>query len=257
MTVSIHPVAKRGFAKAAQLFGERPIYSAAACNLLFSGLSIRKKTKLLELGAGTGRFTAQILSTGADIVAIEPLDEMRRLFGGRFPTVSLVGAVAEELPFRSNSFEIAVAAEAFHWFQGPEAISEIHRVLKSRGGLGLIWNTRDIESAPSWLREIHALTKELATGVPTYASGKWRDVFASSSLFGEFVSISIPAVRTATMIDFLSSFESVSWFSALSFADKDILRRRVQDILSQYHGDDPTIELEVPYLTDIHYCWAH
>ena len=39
--------------------------------------------RVLDLGAGTGKLTRQLVALGADVVAVEPGDEMRRVFGRR------------------------------------------------------------------------------------------------------------------------------------------------------------------------------
>jgi ubiquinone/menaquinone biosynthesis C-methylase UbiE len=41
--------------------------------------------------------------------------------------------MAETLPFRDETFDTIVCAQAFHWFDGHRALQEIHRVLKPRG----------------------------------------------------------------------------------------------------------------------------
>ena len=55
---------------------------------------------------------------------------------------ALLGA-AEAIPLENHSVDAVVCGQSFHWFRRAEAVSEIRRVLRQGGGLGLIWNARD------------------------------------------------------------------------------------------------------------------
>jgi SAM-dependent methyltransferase len=57
--------------------------------------------------------------------------------------VPVMAGLAEALPVADDSIDAVVVAQAFHWFDAPGALSEIARVLKPGGALGLISNERD------------------------------------------------------------------------------------------------------------------
>ena len=48
-------------------------------------LAIGPGARVLDLAAGTGKLTRQLLYTGADLVAVEPLEGMRRSFSVAVP----------------------------------------------------------------------------------------------------------------------------------------------------------------------------
>src|SRR5215510_14639686 len=50
---------------------------------------------------------------------------------------------AERIPLADASVDAVVCAQSFHWFANVNALSEIRRILKTGGVLGLIWNVRD------------------------------------------------------------------------------------------------------------------
>ncbi|TAJ18162.1 MAG: class I SAM-dependent methyltransferase, partial [Planctomycetota bacterium] len=56
-------------------------------------------------------------------------------------------ARAEALPLPDAGFELALAAQAFHWFEPGAALREIARVLVPGGRLALLWNVRDLTDA--------------------------------------------------------------------------------------------------------------
>jgi ubiquinone/menaquinone biosynthesis C-methylase UbiE len=107
---------------------------------------------ILELGAGTGKLTEQLVALGHGVVATDPdrvmLDRLER----NLPTVSTLVSHAEELPVGDHGFDVVVAAQAFHWFDLDRALPEIARALKRGGHLALVWNQRD-ESIP-WVRRL-------------------------------------------------------------------------------------------------------
>src|SRR5262245_8910257 len=74
----IHRLAAKGFDVAADAYDRgRPSYPEAAIALLVAELGICADSKVVDLGAGTGKLTRQLLPTGARIVAVEPVAGMR------------------------------------------------------------------------------------------------------------------------------------------------------------------------------------
>ena len=95
---------------------------------------------VLDLGAGTGRLTERLLAVGMDVVAVEPLADMRQ----HIPAAADVrDGTAEAIPLPDASVDAVVAGHAFHWFDVPRAMAEICRVLRPGGTVGLFWNMLD------------------------------------------------------------------------------------------------------------------
>jgi SAM-dependent methyltransferase len=96
-----------------------------------------------DVGAGTGKFTPLLAATGADVIAIEPVDAMRAQIVARQPTVRALPGTAQALGLPGASLDAIVCAQAFHWFADRAALDEFARVLKPGARLGLVWNVRD------------------------------------------------------------------------------------------------------------------
>jgi len=99
--------------------------------------------RVLDLGAGTGKLTAQLVALGADVTAVEPdelmLAELRRVL----PSVRALTGSAEAIPLDSASVDAVLCAQSLHWFDLSRALPEIARVLVPGGTLGGLWNSDD------------------------------------------------------------------------------------------------------------------
>src|SRR6478672_5677183 len=120
----------------------RPTYAPAAVAWIAEQLPFGR---VLDLGAGTGKLTRQLVALGADVVAVEPGDEMRRVFRRVLPDVEVHAGGAEAIPLPDASVDTVTVAQAFHWFDRDAAFAEMHRVLRPGGGYAVLWNEDDHE----------------------------------------------------------------------------------------------------------------
>src|SRR5690349_10286153 len=132
----IHSVAKVGFSRSSDHYDKsRSGYPPALADRLMRHLGVIQDAKVLELGAGTGKWTENILRHSSQVTIVEPVQEMRASLEKRFPRILVEPAQAEALPFADASFDFVFVATAFHWFDARKAYSEISRVLRPGGGL--------------------------------------------------------------------------------------------------------------------------
>ena len=101
-------------------------------------------SRVLDLAAGPGRLTEQLLTMGNDVVAVEPDAAMRSHVPA---SAQVLDGKAEAIPLDDQSVDCVGVGTAFHWFDGPVAMAEIHRVLRPGGTVGLLWNMLD-DSVP-------------------------------------------------------------------------------------------------------------
>jgi len=92
--------------------------------------------KILDVGCGTGIFTFDVLTAGADVVGVELSLPMllwakKKLKGHAFLTVK---GDMRNLPFADNTFEKTISVTAIEFIQDARrAVSELFRVTKPRG----------------------------------------------------------------------------------------------------------------------------
>lgn len=118
---------------------------------------------VLELGAGTGKLTRELVALGHDVHASDPDPAMLDVLSRHLPDVRVSESGAEEIPLADRSVDVVVAAQSFHWFDHDRALPEIARVLRPGGHLALAWNTRD-ERIP-WVRRLGRLIGSQEQGI--------------------------------------------------------------------------------------------
>jgi ubiquinone/menaquinone biosynthesis C-methylase UbiE len=176
----VHEAAAVGFARSAEAYDRaRPEYPPDAIAWLAGRLALRPGRTVLDLAAGTGKLTRPLAATGAEVVAVEPVAEMR----ARIPTPTrALDGTAEAIPLGAASVDAVTVGQAFHWFDGPVALAEIHRVLRAGGALALVWNRRPLDDPVH--AAIEALVAPHRRDAPTHSSGAWRSAFETTTLFG-------------------------------------------------------------------------
>ena len=110
---------------------------------------------VVDLAAGTGKLTRQLVARGLEVTAVEPSPQMLEQLRAAVPGVLAVEGAAEAMPLPDHSADAVVVAQAFHWFDAAPALAEIARVLRPGGTLGLIWNDRD-DDVP-WVARLSSL----------------------------------------------------------------------------------------------------
>jgi SAM-dependent methyltransferase len=173
----IHPAAATGFARSADAYERgRPGYPDAAVDRLGAALPGKQ---VVDLAAGTGKLTRALVARGCDVVAVEPVAEMRAAIA---PPARAIDGRAEAIGLPDASADAVTVAQAFHWFDTSRALAEIHRVLRPGGVLALVWNRRRMDDEIH--ERIEALLAPHRGSVPAHSSERWRATFADSPHFG-------------------------------------------------------------------------
>ena len=252
--LNIHEAAARGFARgAAEYEAGRPSYAAGAVHLVVRELSIGPGSTAVDVGAGTGKFTRLLVPTGARVIGVEPVAEMREVFSRVLPDVEVMGGTAESLPFDDASIDVVTAAQTFHWVDAVPAVAEVARVLRSggrRGGLVLLWNQRDL-SVP-WPAQIKALMDRVAGDAPRYgtaAGGGWQKAVADHGGFGPVQEATFRHEHPMTPATVRDRVSSTSYVSALPDAEREAVLQEVDAIVAPL-GES----FAEPYVTEVFWC---
>ncbi|MEM9994670.1 MAG: class I SAM-dependent methyltransferase, partial [Acinetobacter pittii] len=173
MTQSLHPAAQKGFSSAAELYQQvRPNYPAEIVSWLQNCLQIQEKSTVIDLGSGTGKFLPYLKQTHADVIAVEPIGEMLQQLQQVYPDIKTLQAFSHSIPVADHKIDAIICAQSFHWFDNLDTLTEMHRVLKPKGHLGLVWNQRDERT--DWVKALADFLLPLEGDTPRYHSEKWK-----------------------------------------------------------------------------------
>jgi SAM-dependent methyltransferase len=100
--------------------------------------------------------------------------------GGR-ANAKFIKASSEDTKLPPKSVDFITAAQAFHWFDKARCRVEFRRVLKPRGRVALIWNSRGGSS--DFTREYRQITKNLRGANPR-EDGARTDSAEFAAFFG-------------------------------------------------------------------------
>jgi len=124
----------------------RPTYPEQLYRFLYEELNISVQSVIADIGAGTGKFSLPLLQKGSNVYCVEPNMDMKLKMDdnlGSFENYHGICAAAENTTLMSSSVDYLVCAQAFHWFDRLLIKKECERILKPKGLVALVWNTRD------------------------------------------------------------------------------------------------------------------
>jgi SAM-dependent methyltransferase len=244
----VHPSAALGFGLVADAYERgRPGYPAEAVDWIARRLGLRPGRTVLDLAAGTGKLTRQLVPTGAEVLAVEPSDAMRAKLEQTVPGVRALAGFAEAIPLPDASVDAVTVGQGFHWFR-PEAVGELHRVLRPGGGLALVWNTRDDRDPLQ--AEITRMIRPLRRGEPAQERRGWRALLDSRELFGSLEERSFPFDQEVDADGLVARVASTSFVAVAAPEQRAEIEARLRALAAERPA-----RFTLPYRTDAFVCY--
>ena len=249
--VTVNPVAAGGFSSAAATYARiRPTYARGAIGaikaLCPNGASV------LDVAAGTGILSGQLVRAGLDVAAVEPLDAMARQLRLSLPEVALTRCVAEALAVRGRSIDLISVGQGFHWFDVDRALSEAARVLRPGGVLALVWNVRD--ESVDWVVEITRIITPYEGDAPRFYKGDWRKPFPQPG-FSPLVETRLTHEHVGPPQQVIvDRFMSISFIAALPDAERAAVRAQIEALIQRHPALRGQETVRFPYTTLACHC---
>ncbi len=228
----------------------RPHYPDAAIDAIVRVTRLRAGAAIADVGSGTGISARPLLERGYAVFAVEPNAEMRAaaeadLCG--FPRFTSVDGTAESTTLADASVELAIAAQAFHWFRSAEARAELRRVVASPHWVALMWNERLVDTP--FLEAYEAVLREHAID---YATVDHRNIDkdAIARFFGgPFETLAFDNVQRFDRAGLVGRALSSSYVPQKGHPKHEGMMRALDRIFDERALDD---KVDFRYLTSVH-----
>ena len=226
----------------------RPSYPERLLEDLCVGARLNPGSRLLEIGAGTGKATLPLAQRGYAIHCLEPGPNLAEILLQKcagYPEVSVELTTFEHWSAPAQgSFDLIYAAQAFHWLDPDSRYQKCHQALKADGRLALFWY-HPVPDA-SVQDEIDAMLRRHAPEVFPEVGARderWEQDIIASGLFGEPEVHHYTEDRPTKADTYLQALTTQSAFGLLGEELKTRLRANARALLDRY-GGQVTVRME-------------
>ncbi|CRK83135.1 class I SAM-dependent methyltransferase [Neobacillus massiliamazoniensis] len=165
----------------------RPNYPNDIIKFLNTNASFTKELIVADIGSGTGISSKLFLDNGNQVYGIEPNADMRRAgekFLNNYTNFTSIDASSENTNLESESVDIIVCGQSFHWFEPEPTKKEFFRILKPDGFVVIINNRR--KSGSEFMNEyVELIRKYSDSEVSKTFNTNFSDFFGSKTIYKE------------------------------------------------------------------------
>jgi len=195
---------------------------------------------VLDLAAGTGKLTRSLRASGARVVAVEPLPELR----ARLDADEVLAGTAEAIPLADGAVDLVTVGDAWHWFDWARAAAELARVVRPGGAAALLWQTPGPDRAPGWRRDVGRLLRGMRGDHPNFRDDQGRPALDAHPAFDGLREHTAPFTWRPGEEELLDCVCSFSFIGAMDDSGRAAVREQVRALL-------PGGPLEWPYETRV------
>jgi len=126
----------------------RPSYPKELFEFLVKDFNLRNKD-IVELGAGTGKFSKIVSTYCNKVYYVEPNIDMinkGKEYCNGCHNITFINNSAENTQLPSKIADIIFAVQSFHWFDKNSVKEEVKRILKHNGYFAIVWNDWEDEN---------------------------------------------------------------------------------------------------------------
>jgi SAM-dependent methyltransferase len=146
-------------------------YSRVLATLFADFAGVSRGMRVLDVGAGTGALTAELVARGASVAAADPSPEFVAVLRERFPNLEVEEAPAESLPYGAGVFDLALAQLVVAFVSdGPAAVAEMARV--ARRIAVCMWGVEEVDMFAAIDRAAEAVGASRATEPRRYRTAQ-------------------------------------------------------------------------------------
>lgn len=244
-----------GFDAVPQIYDRiRPTYPSALYDILFALLP--PQPKIVEVGPGTGQATADLLSRGAVVTAIEIGHRLAGFLArklGADDRLKVICSSFEDAPLTVGVYDAVVSATAYHWVQPMARLQKPAAILKPHGVLAVI-DTNQVASPVDrgYFERVQPVYESHGRGAehrPLPAAGNVvPSIFtelAASSQYDEVRLFRYPWDQHYTARSYADLLRSYSDSQAMPAEEREGLIRELCAVIDQEYGGSITRPLVI------------
>jgi len=232
----------------------RPGYPDEVIKLLVDKFKLRKNSRVLDLGCGTGQVALALAPHVAEVIALDPqadiLKEGKALASARkiINVKWLRGESGDikHLVAKIGRIDITVMARSFHWMDRAQTLHDLYEITRAEGGLAVIADTGLLYQPTTPWKEIIDETVKLwigeerkagTTGAYTHPAKRHQEILAASD-FRNLEFAKIQTERTWSIDQIIGYLYSTSSTSQPVLGDKK--ERFEADLRKKLNALEPT-----------------
>jgi SAM-dependent methyltransferase len=228
------------FEEVADLYDQvRPSYPEQLVEDVVALSGIPADGRILEIGCGPGNATLPFAKRGYRIVGVELGERLAALAAKNcraYPGVEILNAAFEDWTLEEEAFDLAIAADAFHWIPPEVGYPKVSRALKDSGSAVFFWNM-PVDPKTEWSRAIEAVYRETAPHVENPDKSlalEWlieivKGNFGASGCFGE-------VTETYTSERYLKLLRTHSGLRGLDEDTRGKLFAGIREVIERFGG---------------------
>lgn len=222
----------------------RPDYPAE----VFEALGPLEGRRVLDVGAGTGIATRELLDRGGEVVAVDAGHKVLRRAVDRSPGLRAVVADGATLPVRTASIDLVCFAQAWHWLDADRRCVEVHRVLRDDGRWAGWWSQVRADGE-GWFDEHWSVIEAALPGVHrSDRDTDWGAGLTVSGLFDVHDRVDVAWERPLTVDAWMTDQASHSYIASLPPARAEAVLGTLRSILERAWPDG---RCDVRYVTSL------
>lgn len=233
----------------------RPGYPPEIFLELQKRTGLKAGSEILEIGAGSGQATGNLLIAGYKVTALEPAAGLRAILEDQLrsdPQLKVHHSTFEEFS-STTQFAAVFAAQSFHWPDPETKYQKVCELLRDKGWLVLVWNLQyrfdeplrgELDRAYSKFMPPRQQPFNTRNDTPEQVLKNFQREVDSSELFFSSTTVSLPNSMKLTTAGYLGFLSTHSDHRELSEEQRNNLLKAIEEIL-----DKRDSEIEIYYLT--------
>ena len=218
----------------------RPSYPQELINCIISQSGIDTNSRILEIGAGSGKATELFVNKGFNMYCIEPGENLAEVALKKFGPTCLVKYCTcrlEDWEEKKEYFDLAISAQAFHWVPKPIGFLKCASALKPKGFIGLFWNLYLTYNEPIdvELSETRMFLLQSQESCEERIKSHIEEI-KSSGCFKEAVVYRFPWSQRYTADEYIGFMKTCNGYLSANENDKQAAEVRVREIINRYGG---------------------